>query len=117
MQPEEGFSKVFAVPRLRKCISRLMVHLVNQFGNGGGYLSLLTLLQTHSSLEDKMDFNIVAALANIGSLPFLLFQKDFISDFGSKFVDACICCLRNEKAKEMKSESLNFILTALDRIY
>jgi hypothetical protein len=94
-----------------------MVHLVNQFGNGEGYSSLLTLLQTQSTLEDKMDLTMVAALANIGSLPFLLFQKDFISDYGSKLVEVCISCLRNEKVKEMKSESLNCILTAIDRIY
>lgn len=37
IQPEEGFTKVFAVPRLRKCISSLFLRLINLFGHLGGF--------------------------------------------------------------------------------
>ncbi len=47
MQPEAGFSRVYAVPRLRKCISSLFLKLMNIFGNEGGFdLALKALLNS-----------------------------------------------------------------------
>lgn len=45
LQPEEGFSRVYAVPRIRKCISSVFIHLINLFGNKGGFDLVLDLLQ------------------------------------------------------------------------
>ena len=46
--PEEGFSKVYAVPRIRKCISSIFLHIINLFGNEGGFNIVLNLLQSNS---------------------------------------------------------------------
>ena len=32
-EPEEGFSRVYAVPRSFKCTSRKFIHFMNYFGN------------------------------------------------------------------------------------
>lgn len=45
LQPEEGFTRVYAVPRVRKCISSVFLHLINLFGNKGGFDLILQLLQ------------------------------------------------------------------------
>lgn len=45
LQPEEGFTKVYAVPRIRKCISSVFMHLINLFGNKGGFDICLELIR------------------------------------------------------------------------
>lgn len=35
--PEGDNKKVYAVPRIRKCISSCFIHLLNTFGNQGGF--------------------------------------------------------------------------------
>lgn len=55
-QPEEGFVRVYAVPRIRKCISSVFLHLINLFGNKGGFdLILQTLAKTEGSTEVNND--------------------------------------------------------------
>lgn len=44
LQPEEGFTRVYSVPRIRKCISSVFLHLINLFGNRGGFDLVLALL-------------------------------------------------------------------------
>jgi hypothetical protein len=44
MVPEEGFSRVYAVPRIRKCISSVFLTLINTFGNNGGFNLVYDLL-------------------------------------------------------------------------
>jgi hypothetical protein len=42
--PEKGFDKVYAVPRPRLCTSNVYIHLMNLFGNGGGFELVLDLI-------------------------------------------------------------------------
>jgi len=44
LQPEEGFTRVYAVPRIRKCISSVFMHLINLFGNKGGFDMILEVI-------------------------------------------------------------------------
>lgn len=38
IKPEqEDFTRVYAVPRIRLCISSVFLHLINIFGNKGGF--------------------------------------------------------------------------------
>jgi hypothetical protein len=54
IQPEQGFTRVYAVPRIRKCISSVFLHLINLFGNQGGFELVLNLLQqTEEKPEDE----------------------------------------------------------------
>ena len=49
IQPKEGFERVFAVPRIRKCISSVFLHLLDLFGNKGGYDLVLSILAKEES--------------------------------------------------------------------
>jgi hypothetical protein len=48
IRPEEGFTAVYAVPRIRKCTSSVFLHLINLFGNHQGFELVLSLLQAKS---------------------------------------------------------------------
>ena len=45
IQPDEGFNRVYAVPRIRKCISSVFLKIINLFGNSGGFDLILDILQ------------------------------------------------------------------------
>jgi hypothetical protein len=55
INPEEGESRVFAVPRLRKCISRLFLRLMNIFGNAGGFDIVLQALNRCEGLQGEKE--------------------------------------------------------------
>jgi hypothetical protein len=44
LQPDEGFTRVYAVPRIRKCISSVFLRIINLFGNSGGFELVLNIL-------------------------------------------------------------------------
>lgn len=44
IQPEEGHTRVYAVPRVRNCISAVFLKLLNVFGSIGGFDNVLSLL-------------------------------------------------------------------------
>jgi hypothetical protein len=50
MVPEENQTRVYAVPRLRKCISRLFLRLINSFGNAGGFELILKAFERSEGL-------------------------------------------------------------------
>lgn len=79
MQPKEGQTRVYAVPRLRKCISSLFIDLINLFGNKGGFELIVNVLsQTAKDEESYMDLNILANLIHCVSYPYLIYHKEFI---------------------------------------
>ena len=45
---------VFAVPRAWKCTSAAYIHIMNLFGNLGGFDAILTLLKT-AKMSDEPD--------------------------------------------------------------
>ena len=51
LTPEEGFTRVFAVPRIRKCISSVFMHLINLFGNKGGFDLVLQTIEKATEFE------------------------------------------------------------------
>ncbi len=55
INPEEGQTRVYAVPRLRKCISRLFLRLMNIFGNEGGFDVILQALNRSEGLVQEME--------------------------------------------------------------
>jgi hypothetical protein len=89
--PEKGLDRVYAVPRIRKCTSTLYLHLINLFGNLGGYDVILEILEgsKKGKSSDGLDLTIVANLMSCISVPCLIYHKDFIKEYGPKFVEAC----------------------------
>lgn len=49
LTPEEGHTRLYAVPRVRICISYVFLHLVNTFGHIGGFDQVLQLLAKNES--------------------------------------------------------------------
>lgn len=45
IKPEEGHSRVYGVPRVKKCTSSLFIHLVNLFGHLQGFDLILENLK------------------------------------------------------------------------
>lgn len=45
IKPDEGRDRVYAVPRLRKCISSVYINLINLFGHLKGYDLILDILE------------------------------------------------------------------------
>ena len=37
IQPSNGFSRVYAVPRLTSCLSKKFLYFMDKFGNNGGF--------------------------------------------------------------------------------
>jgi hypothetical protein len=89
INPEEGQNRVFAVPRLRKCISRLFLRLMNIFGDAGGFDVVLQALNRCEGLAEtdqtselvvpadasglfstKMDINLLSIIVTALSNPY-----------------------------------------------
>lgn len=77
---------MYAVPRLRKCISSAFIHLISVFGNNGGFEIVAKFLASQEVAEDQMNLNAIASLANLISYPYLIYHRDFIHTFGPIFV-------------------------------
>lgn len=64
INPEEGFDRVYAVPRPLKCASSKYLHMINMFGHMKGFDMIIDLLQNESVSEEegKMTVGILNAL-------------------------------------------------------
>ena len=130
---------MFAVPRLRKCISRLFLRLMNIFGNAGGFDVVLQALNRCEGLPDaqenneestvpaevaatgfitnKMDINLLSIIVTALSSPYQMYHKDFITEYGPKFVDVCTRALREAPEKslrDMRRERIESIIKGID---
>ena len=53
LTPAEGHSRLYAVPRVRTCISWVFLHLMNTFGHIGGFDLVLQLLARNENPAQK----------------------------------------------------------------
>ena len=90
IKPKDGHSRVYAVPRLRKCMSRALVDLVNEFGNQGGFDIILSLLQ-----NKDVGFELLSAFMKILGCNWMIFHKEFISEYGVKFTKSAEARIKN----------------------
>ena len=122
LKPEEGFDRVFAVPRIRKCISSVFLHLVNLFGHKGGFdliLSILAKEESDSTTEESnvLDLNLLATLVQCISYPYIIYHKDFIQEYAPKFVEVCMKRLRDAPEKSLRDvrrEKIEGIIKSID---
>jgi hypothetical protein len=49
-----------------------------------------------------MDLNAIASIAKLVSYPYLIYHRDFVKDFGPKFVQSLNNCLINATEKSMR---------------
>ena len=135
MVPEEGHTRVYAVPRLRKCISRLFLKQINDFGNAGGFDVLLQAFAKSEGLvqeleqtqqqplvpdalfTNKMDINLLSIIITNISAPYQIYHKDFIAEYGPKFVDVCSRALKaapEKSLRDVRRERIESVIKSID---
>jgi hypothetical protein len=80
------FKRVYAVPRLFTCISYVYLRYINIFGNEGGFDLILDIL-TNAEISDsekplQLNLKIMGCLAQVITMPFAVFHKQFIAEKG-----------------------------------
>jgi hypothetical protein len=72
---------------------------MNLFGNEGGFDLILEkcskdeagiIIDAADQTNGPIDLNILSLLMTSISNPYLIYHKDFIAEYGPKFVDICI---------------------------
>lgn len=86
IKPEQGFEKVYAVPRIPLCTSSAYIHLINLFGNLGGFdlvMDLMSKAEMAETMENGgLDITCIGVLSQCLTLPHIVFHKDFITQNG-----------------------------------
>jgi hypothetical protein len=80
VEPKEGQTKVYAVPRIRKCQSRCLIDMCNLFGNMEGYDLMLRAMD-----DEELDFDILSAFMKIVGSSWVIFHKEFIKVIALQF--------------------------------
>jgi len=83
VQPEEGHSRIFVVPRLTSCICSKFLHMMNKFGNSGGFQSILDALNMNP--DENLTLTTMGYMITMISMPSKLFHKSWITDYGALF--------------------------------
>jgi hypothetical protein len=106
VQPEHGFTKVYAIPRVWKCTSSLYIHTMNIFGNLGGFDEILDVLQNAEMADKpedgKLDISCMGILSQCVSLPAIVFPKSFIAEHGKTIVESAKRRLLAASAKSLR---------------
>lgn len=80
VEPEPGMQRVYAVPRVFKCISSQFLHFINLFGNSGGFDAIVDILENAKLDENtNLTISIMGCLAQIVTLPSVVLHKDVIN--------------------------------------
>lgn len=122
VRPNEGQTRVYAVPRVRKCISRMFLNMINLFGNEGGFDLVLECLKQDESTPPKiegfpMNLNIVGILVSNLSNPYAIYHKEFITEYAPKFVEICVQKLRaapEKSLRDVRRERIESIIKSID---
>ena len=87
IEPAEGHSRNYVVPRVNACTSKIFVKYLNDFGNAGGFALILDALENG---EVSADFNLptIAYLTTLISMPHKLWAKGYVAEFGPRVIKA-----------------------------
>lgn len=114
IQPEEGFERVYAVPRLRRCQSRALVQLVNTLGNQGTYDLVLKLLS-----HEELPYEIFAAFMKLVGQCWVIYHKDFINEIAIKFTSIAEKKLKSASDNDLrnvKKERSEAVILSIDNL-
>jgi len=119
IKPEEGLEKVFAVPRPpRLCMSSVYIHLMNVFGNLGGFDLILDLVKNAPVVEQaktelELDTMKIGALSQCLTMPNLVFHKDFITKNGEAIIESVksrFVSATDKSLKDVSKEQIDAII-------
>jgi len=77
------------------------------------------VLQNDAYLEDSLDLNIMSILMQCISIPHMIYHKDFLHEYGPKFVQTCKQRLKDTPEKSLRDvrrEKIDAIVKSIDNI-
>ena len=87
IQPEEGYSRVYAVPRSFQCTSEQFMHIINYFGHEGGFEEIIDILE-NGEMDETLNIQVMGNLATLISLPANIYHRTFMDEFGARISNA-----------------------------
>lgn len=96
-------AKVFAVPRIFKCISGQFLHYMNMFGNAQGFEMVIDVLENAKLSENGgLTISVMGCLAQIVTLPSSVLHKNFIKEYGVRIQNAIRARLLSASDKSLR---------------
>jgi len=121
VKPDEGHSRVWAVPRPRRCTSSEYVRHVSVFCHRGGLDSILSIIETTEATDKAEGFNlcVLAILLSLVSLPAVVYHKSVIAEYAPKLIAASKRRLLSAPARalrDVRREHIEAIVKAVDNL-
>ena len=124
VKPAEGQELVYAVPRIRKCTSRVYIDCINLFGNEGCFDIILNLLNNANMVEScedgtSLDVSAMGLLSKCITHPHTVYHKNFITKNGAaiaKQVRDRLLNASDKSLREIKGQDINQLLTSVESI-
>jgi hypothetical protein len=122
IQPAPGHDRVYMVPRLSGCMSAKFLDMMNYFGHKGGFLMILECIE-NQKLDEHLNLTILAYYNTMISMAVSLWHRDWMNEFGQKYIDAMVKRLLESNDKFMRDmdkdahqqalSSINFLMGRL----
>ena len=121
IKPEEGRSRVWAVPRPRKCTSSEYVRHINSFGHQGGLDLILDIIGSSETSEKPGGYNlsVMAILLSLVSLPAPVYHKSVIADYAPRLIEASkkrLLTAPDRALRDVRREHIEVMLKAVDNL-
>jgi ubiquitin carboxyl-terminal hydrolase 34 len=121
IKPEEGQSRVWAVPRPRKCSSSEYVRHINSFCHRGGLDTILKVIESCETSDKPDGYNlcVMAILVSAISLPASVYHKSVIADYAPKLIEASkkrLLTAPDKALRDMRREHIELIVKAVDNL-
>lgn len=94
--------------------------MINIFGHSKGFDKILAILEkSELKDEDAFDMNILANLMQIVSSPYLIYHRDFIVEYGPRFVSVCRRKMKEapeRSLRDVRREKIDTIIKSIDNL-
>lgn len=121
MKPLDGFSRVWAVPRPRKCTSSEYVRHVSTFCQQGGLDTILSVIEDSEATDRPHGYNlcVLAILLSLVSLPSAVYHKSVIAEYAPKLIAVGkkrLLSAPDRALRDVRREHIEAIVKAVDNL-
>lgn len=119
LKPDEGQTRVWAVPRHRKCASSEYLRHISGFCHHGGLETILSVIADTETTDKPDGYNlcVMAILISLISLPSLIYHKTVIAEYGPKLIEAAkkrLLSAPDKALRDVRREHIEAIIKAVD---
>lgn len=119
LAPAEGHSRVWAVPRSRKCASSEYMRHLGHFCHRGGLDLILSVIADAEVTDKPYGYNlcVMAILLSLISLPAQIYHKAVIAEYGPKLVEAAkrrLLSAPDKALRDVRREHIEAIVKAVE---